>query len=142
MSEWKVWDQKLHNPTEPPIFLSFEFLKDITCDFSADLELGRGGYGVVYKGVLPSGTIIAVKKMFDVHTVEDDPFQQQVSNLMAIKHKNIVRLLGYCAESRWEAMRLPSGTHVMAQIPRRLLCFEYLCNNSLEKYISGTVLRQ
>jgi hypothetical protein len=60
---------------------------------------------------------------------------------MDIKHQNIVQFVGYCAESTWEAMKLQgSGNYIFAEIPKRLLCFEYVCNASLDKYISGTTM--
>jgi hypothetical protein len=42
-------ENKLQDPNATPMFLPLEFLKTITCDFSTESELGRGGYGVVYK---------------------------------------------------------------------------------------------
>lgn len=94
---------------------------------------------IFYQGVLPSGKIIAVKKLFEMHLVDEEQFHKEVTNLVGIKHENIVRLVGYCAESRWEAIKLPNGNNVMAQIPTWLLCFEYLPNNSLQKYVSGMI---
>ncbi|TVU26069.1 hypothetical protein EJB05_28598, partial [Eragrostis curvula] len=126
----------LQNPSSSPISLPYEFLKDITNNFSTEQELGRGGYGVVYKGVLRSGQIIAVKQLLDSNLVNDDVFEKEVTNVIGIKHKNIVQLVGYCAETRCEAIKLPNGNNVMAEIRKRLLCFEYLPNKSLDKYIS------
>ncbi|TVU26068.1 hypothetical protein EJB05_28597, partial [Eragrostis curvula] len=131
-----VLEEQLQNPTASPISLPYWFLKDITGNFSTKQELGRGGFGVVYKGVLRSGQIIAVKKLFDSYLVKDDGFEKEVTNVMGMKHENIVRLVGYCAETRGEATKLPDGINVMAEIRKRLLCFEYLPNKSLDKYIS------
>ncbi|TVU26091.1 hypothetical protein EJB05_28620, partial [Eragrostis curvula] len=130
-----VWEEKLHNPTASPISLPYWFLKDITGNFSTEQELGRGGFGVVYKGVLRSSQIIAVKQLLDSNLVNDDVFQKEVTNVMGIKHKNIVQLVGYCSETRCEAIKLPNGINVMAEKRKRLLCFEYLPNKSLDKYI-------
>jgi hypothetical protein len=44
-----TWEKKLLDPSATPMFLSFEFLKAITCDFSIEQKLGRCGYAVVYK---------------------------------------------------------------------------------------------
>ncbi|XP_044950147.1 protein PSK SIMULATOR 1-like [Hordeum vulgare subsp. vulgare] len=128
-------ENMLQEPSVTPICLPVEFLKVITRDFSADQELGRGGFGVVYKGMLQNGKMIAVKKLFEMG-VEDDQFQNEVTYLIGVKHQNIVQLVGYCAESRWEATRV-GGRYVMAEIRKRLLCFEYLKNNSLDKHISA-----
>lgn len=133
-----IWEKKLQDPSAIPMFLPLEFLKAITGDFSTEQELGRGGYGVVYKGILRSGKSIAVKKLFDLHVLEDNKFQREVSYLMGIKHRNVVQFVGYCAESSWEAIKLEgSGNYIFAEIPKRLLCFEHVPNKSLDKYISG-----
>ncbi|CAM0908696.1 unnamed protein product [Alopecurus aequalis] len=132
-------EKKLQDPNATPVFLPLEFLKAITCDFSSESELGRGGYGVVYKGVLPSGKIIAVKKLFEIHLVDDKTFQKEVSCLKEIKHQYVVQFIGYCAESSWELKELPNGRSIWAEIPKRLLCFEYVTNKSLDKYISVSV---
>ncbi|KAM0888963.1 hypothetical protein ACQ4PT_028003 [Festuca glaucescens] len=129
-------EKKLEDSNATPISLPLDFLKAITCDFSTELEISRGGYGVVYKGVLRSGKVIAVKKLWELHLLDDKTFQNEVGYLMEIKHQNIVQLIGYCAESSWETMKKPSGRYILAEIPKRLLCFEYVCNKSLEKYIS------
>ncbi|XP_037423787.1 putative receptor-like protein kinase At4g00960 [Triticum dicoccoides] len=132
-----IWEKKLQDPSAPPMPFPLDFLKAITCDFSAEQELGKGGYGVVYKGVLPSGKIIAVKKLHDTHLVEDNKFQKEVRYLMGMKHQNVVQFVGYCAESSWEAMKLPGIVgYIFSEAPKRLLCFEYVCNQSLDKYIS------
>ncbi|XP_073356618.1 cysteine-rich receptor-like protein kinase 43 [Aegilops tauschii subsp. strangulata] len=128
-------ENMLQAPSVTPICLPVEFLKGITRDFSVDQELGRGGFGVVYKGILQNGKMIAVKKLFEIR-VEDDQFQNEVTYLIGVKHQNVVQLVGYCAESRWEATKV-GGRYVMAEIRKRLLCFEYLKNNSLDKHLSA-----
>uniref|UniRef100_A0ACD5UJ61 Uncharacterized protein n=1 Tax=Avena sativa TaxID=4498 RepID=A0ACD5UJ61_AVESA len=130
-------EKKLEDSNAKPIALPLEFLKAITCDFSSELVLGEGGFGVVYKGVLRSGKIIAVKKLFEI-CLKKETFQNEARYLMGIRHQNVVQFLGYCAESRWEAIEKPtgSGKHILAEIPKRLLCFEYVSNKSLAKYIS------
>ncbi|XP_037467490.1 putative receptor-like protein kinase At4g00960 [Triticum dicoccoides] len=130
-------EKKLEDSDATPVSFSLEFLKAITCDFSTELVLGEGGFGVVYKGVLPTGETIAVKKLFEIQ-LKEEAFQNEVCYLMGIKHQNVVQLLGYCAESKWEAMEYPigSGKHIFAESPKRLLCFEYVSNKSLDKHIS------
>ncbi|KAF7021205.1 hypothetical protein CFC21_034193 [Triticum aestivum] len=132
-----LWEKKLQDPSATPVPLPFEFLRAITCDFSSEQELGRGEHGVVYKGVLPSGKFIAVKKLFQTHLMDDKKFQNELSSLMGIKHQNVVQLIGYCAETSFEMVNLQgSGKHIMDEIPKRLLCFEYVGNKSLHYYVS------
>ncbi|XP_044444698.1 receptor-like serine/threonine-protein kinase SD1-6 isoform X1 [Triticum aestivum] len=130
-------EKKLHDSNTTPMFFPLEFLKAITCDFSTESVLGEGGFGVVYKGVLRSGKVIAVKKLFEIR-LKEDTFQNEVRYLMGIKHQNIVQFLGYCAESSWEAIEQPSGSgkFIFGELPKRLLCFEYVCNISLDNHIS------
>ncbi|XP_051205359.1 uncharacterized protein [Lolium perenne] len=134
-------EKKLQDPNATPMSLPLEFLKIITCDFSTESELGRGGYGVVYKGVLRSGKIIAVKKLFET-LLKHEAFQNEISFLMGIKHQNVVQFVGYCAESKWEAIEQPSGSgrHILAEIQKRLLCFEYVSNKSLDRHIADRSL--
>ncbi|VAI80850.1 unnamed protein product [Triticum turgidum subsp. durum] len=134
-------EKRLQDPNAPPMSLPLDFLKDITCDFSNESVLGEGGFGVVYKGVLQSGKIIAVKKLFEIR-LKEETFQNEVSSLMGIKHQNVLLFVGYCAESKWEAIEQPSGSgkHIFAEMPNRLLCFEYASNKSLDKHISDESL--
>uniref|UniRef100_A0ACD5VAC1 Uncharacterized protein n=1 Tax=Avena sativa TaxID=4498 RepID=A0ACD5VAC1_AVESA len=134
-------EKKLQGSDGTPVCLPLEFLKVITSNFSTELVLGEGGYGVVYKGVLRCGKIIAVKKLFEIH-LKEETFQNEVNFLIHIKHQNVVELIGYCAESTWEVIEHPSGSgkYIFAEIPKRLLCFEYIPNKSLDKHISDDSL--
>ncbi|KAM0835938.1 hypothetical protein ACQ4PT_062635 [Festuca glaucescens] len=136
---WDEWEKKLHDSSAAPASLPLEFLKAITCDFSSEFELGRGGFGVVYKGILRSGKIIAVKKLFDIHILDDETFRNEVISVMDIKHQHVVQFIGYCAETRWEMIKQPGGNIIWAETPKRLLCFEYVCNKSLGKYIYADI---
>lgn len=90
------------------------------------------------KGLLRCGLIIAVKKIHDIHLVDDDRFQNEATFLMGIKHQNVVQLLGYCAESRGVMKNLQNGKHVIVEELTRVLCFEHVCNKGLDKHLSGT----
>ncbi|AQK58671.1 putative receptor-like protein kinase [Zea mays] len=118
-----------------PTCVPLDFLKAITSDFSKEQELGRGGFGVVYKGLLKNGKAIAVKKLSEMN-LDDDQFHNEVTYLFGLKHKNIVQLKAYCAESRWEAIEL-RRKYVMAESRKRLLCFECINNKSLDKHLSA-----
>ena len=47
--DFGIFENMLQEPSVTPIFLPVEFLKAITDNFSKERELGKGGYGVVYK---------------------------------------------------------------------------------------------
>uniref|UniRef100_A0A452XKJ5 non-specific serine/threonine protein kinase n=1 Tax=Aegilops tauschii subsp. strangulata TaxID=200361 RepID=A0A452XKJ5_AEGTS len=80
-------------------------------------KVGQGGFGTVYKGELPNGVPVAVK-MLENSTGEGEAFINEVATIGLIHHANIVQLLGFCSEGM-----------------RRALIYEFMPNESLEKYI-------
>lgn len=120
-SEHDVLSRKLLDECTEPTRIPFSFLDEVTNGFSDDLEIGRGRFAVVYKGKLGHCTI-AVKRVSNMH-MNEETFLKYVECLVKLKHKNVVRFLGYCAES-----------------DERFLCFEYLSKGSLDVYITGDVL--
>jgi serine/threonine protein kinase len=115
-----------------------QFLEDITNNFSHEREIGRGSFGVVYKGVLPNGELVAVKKLLDSVTAvnQDKQFQSEAGILIDLNHKNIVKLIGYCYEIRKEVVE-NNRKFFFVETPKKLLCYEYLPIGSLDKYIYG-----
>ena len=90
-------------------------LKEITRCFRE--KLGEGGYGIVYKGALPSGMFVAVKFLHDF-TRNGEEFVNEVISIRRTSHVNIVTLLGFCLEGS-----------------KRALIYEYMPNGSLDKFI-------
>ncbi|XP_024542844.1 probable serine/threonine-protein kinase At1g01540 [Selaginella moellendorffii] len=86
--------------------------------------LGEGGYGIVYKGKLPDGTPIAVKNLLNNRGQAEKEFRVEVEAIGRVRHKNLVRLLGYCVE----------GCH-------RMLVYEYVDNGNLEQWLHGPISR-
>jgi len=115
-----------------PKALPLSLLKEITGGFSE--EIGRGWFAVVYKGVLDNGAFIAVKKLSNTYMYEKE-FHREVECLIKVKHKNVVRFIGYCVDSQGKAARY-NGKFVMADVQQRLLCFEYLPYGTLDNYIT------
>ncbi|GJN04911.1 hypothetical protein PR202_ga22493 [Eleusine coracana subsp. coracana] len=124
----------LQDPSAKPRALRFQQLKEITNNFSKDRQLGKGGFGIVYKGLLPNGKAVAVKDLI-MSQLQEKQFKREVDNLMKVQHKNIVRFLGYCYESSRQYIEY-EAKHVFAESPKMLLCFEYVANGSLDKYIN------
>ncbi|KXG23977.1 putative receptor-like protein kinase At4g00960 [Sorghum bicolor] len=136
-SEILELENKLLHPTAGPISVPLYYLKLMTRDFCIERELGRGGYGVVYKGILRCGSVIAVKKFNEIILAGDHPsFENEASFLMDLKHQNIIQLLGYCAESKGVMIKQPTGKVIVAEAQTRMLCFEYMCNGGLDKHLS------
>ncbi|TVU26796.1 hypothetical protein EJB05_29360, partial [Eragrostis curvula] len=117
-----------------PTNLRLPQLESITNNFSDDMKIGTGGFAVVYKGLLQNGTV-AVKKLNQTLDVDDAKFQKEVDNMLRVKHTNIVRFLGYCSDTHGIVHKL-DGRTVMAEERHRFLCFEFLPEGSLDKYIS------
>ncbi|CAN6300516.1 unnamed protein product [Urochloa humidicola] len=76
-------------------------------------ELGRGGSGIVYKGILDDGRAVAVKMLENIRHCEDE-FQAELRVIGRINHMNLVRIWGFCSESSY-----------------RMLVTEYIENGSL-----------
>jgi serine/threonine protein kinase len=79
-----------------------------------------------------------VKKLSDAF-MDETKFHREVECLMRVKHKNVVRFLGYCADRQGNMERY-NGKLVMADVHQRLLCFEYIPKGSLDKYIIGMTM--
>ncbi|QCE07231.1 serine/threonine-protein kinase PBS1 [Vigna unguiculata] len=90
--------------------------------FSKENVIGEGGYGVVYRGQLINGTPVAVKKILNNIGQAEKEFRVEVEAIGHVRHKNLVRLLGYCME----------GTH-------RMLVYEYVSNGNLEQWLHGAM---
>ncbi|KAI3445473.1 hypothetical protein Pfo_002138 [Paulownia fortunei] len=90
--------------------------------FSKENVIGEGGYGVVYQGQLINGTPVAVKKLLNNLGQAEKEFRVEVEAIGHVRHKNLVRLLGYCIE----------GTH-------RMLVYEYVNNGNLEQWLHGAM---
>ncbi|XP_031485305.1 calmodulin-binding receptor-like cytoplasmic kinase 2 isoform X3 [Nymphaea colorata] len=80
--------------------LSYAEIARATNNFSAENEIGRGGFGVVYRGRLRDGTFVAVKRakkgLHDYHLSAE--FESEIKTLSMVEHLNLVRFFG-CLES-------------------------------------------
>ncbi|PIN24105.1 Serine/threonine protein kinase [Handroanthus impetiginosus] len=90
-------------------------IKKITKSFTD--KIGQGGYGIVYKGKLPDGQLIAVK-VLNENDENGEEFIKEVASISRTSHVNIVNLLGFCYEGK-----------------KRALVYEFMPNKSLDKFI-------
>ncbi|KAM0823968.1 hypothetical protein ACQ4PT_070515 [Festuca glaucescens] len=125
----------LHDQSSKPDAVSLRYLRKITNNFSDERLLGKGGTGDVYKGVLQSGEIIAVKRLVPSMVRAQSLFENEVHHLMRLKHPNIVRLMGYCYETK-KLYEEYDGKMVFAESSEMLLCLEHLPKGSLDGYLS------
>ncbi|XP_059072411.1 rust resistance kinase Lr10-like [Cryptomeria japonica] len=98
-----------------PCRYSYSQLMKITSKFTH--RVGEGGFGVVYKGKLSTGDLVAVK-MLDQSRHSENQFMNEVATIGRIHHVHLVRLMGYCYEGN-----------------RNALVYEYMANGSLDKFI-------
>ncbi|KAL1819401.1 hypothetical protein ACET3Z_014270 [Daucus carota] len=100
------------------LFFTLQALEVATNFFSEDNKLGHGGFGPVFKGLMPSGQEVAVKKLSLGSRQGLREFTNEVNLLLKVQHKNLVMLLGCCVEG-----------------PEKMLVYEYLKNKSLDYFL-------
>ncbi|VAH53615.1 unnamed protein product [Triticum turgidum subsp. durum] len=88
------------NPTMAVPSVSLAIIKDITRNFSKSNIIGQGGFSIVYKGQLPEGRTIAVKRLKQtaLTTKGKNDFAREVEVMVGLRHGSLVRLLAYCDE--------------------------------------------
>jgi len=69
-----------------------------TNNFSSSAQIGQGGYGKVYKGILVDGTVVAIKRAQEGSLQGSKEFFTEIELLSRLHHRNLVSLLGYCDE--------------------------------------------
>ncbi|KAM0029566.1 putative protein kinase RLK-Pelle-LRR-XI-1 family [Helianthus debilis subsp. tardiflorus] len=83
--------------------IAYEDFITATDDFDLKYCIGTGGYGSVYEAKLPNGKTFALKKLH--HFKAEQPafnqsFKNEVQVLTNLRHKNIVRLYGFCLHNK------------------------------------------
>lgn len=77
---------------------TFEEMAQATNDFNNSAQVGQGGYGKVYKGILAAGTVVAIKRAQQGSLQGSKEFFTEIELLSRLHHRNLVALLGYCDE--------------------------------------------
>ncbi|CAN1816636.1 Protein NSP-INTERACTING KINASE 3 [Linum perenne] len=94
---------------------TFKELRNATDHFNAKNILGKGGFGIVYKGCLNDGSTVAVKRLKDYNAVGGEiQFQTEVETISLAVHRNLLRLSGFCTTEN-----------------ERILVYPYMSNGSV-----------
>ncbi|KAK9936190.1 hypothetical protein M0R45_013045 [Rubus argutus] len=99
-------------------FFDLTTMAAATNNFSVANELGTGGFGSVYKGVLCNGKEIAVKRLSKNSGQGIEEFKNEVLLIAKLQHRNLVRILGCCVQD-----------------DEKMLIYEFLPNKSLDFFI-------
>ncbi|KAK4785799.1 hypothetical protein SAY86_002488 [Trapa natans] len=123
---WQIEDNKALQPPKKYDGSSVFTLKEMeeaTSAFNEGNMIGKGGFGRVYRGVLRSGEIVAIKKMELPSYKEADgerEFRVEVDILSRLDHPDLVSLIGYSADGK-----------------NRFLVYEFMENGNLQDHLNG-----
>ncbi|KAJ1277023.1 hypothetical protein BS78_05G262400 [Paspalum vaginatum] len=112
-----MMDHEFVKGTGPRRF-TYTQLSQATRGFSDDHKLGEGGFGSVYRGVLPPdqlGLQVAVKRVSKTSRQERREYISEVIIISRLRHRNLVQLIGWCHEAN-----------------EQLLVYELMTNGSLK----------
>ncbi|KAL6633616.1 hypothetical protein ACP70R_026287 [Stipagrostis hirtigluma subsp. patula] len=99
----------------------FRELQAATDNFSSKNILGKGGFGIVYRGQFPDGSLVAVKRLKDGNAAGGEAqFQTEVEMISLAVHRNLLRLYGFCMTAS-----------------ERLLVYPYMSNGSVASRLKG-----
>ncbi|KAL7169457.1 hypothetical protein ACSBR2_034489 [Camellia fascicularis] len=77
---------------------TFKEMTLATEDFNSSTQVGEGGYGKVYRGILSDNTIVAIKRAKEGSLQGQKEFLTEIQMLSRLHHRNLVLLVGYCDE--------------------------------------------
>ncbi|XP_050388126.1 G-type lectin S-receptor-like serine/threonine-protein kinase B120 [Argentina anserina] len=101
---------------------SFSEIVAATDEFSFASKLGEGGFGPVYKGVLPGGEEVAVKRLSRHSGQGLEEFMNEITLIAELQHSNLVQLLGCCIQGE-----------------EKILIYEFMTNTSLDAVLFDSI---
>ncbi|XP_060961913.1 probable receptor-like protein kinase At2g23200 [Cannabis sativa] len=102
--ENSVWSKRSSTTKHPVqnlnlgLKIPFSEIKSATKNFSPTQQIGKGGFGIVYKGILSNGTQVAIKRSSPGSGQGLSEFETEIMVLSKIRHQHLVSLIGYCEE--------------------------------------------
>ncbi|CAK7323475.1 unnamed protein product [Dovyalis caffra] len=91
-----------------------------TNNFNSSSQVGQGGYGKVYKGILADGRAVAIKRAEEGSLQGEKEFLTEIELLSRLHHRNLVSLIGYCDEEG-----------------EQMLVYEFMANGTLRDNLSA-----
>ncbi|XP_065617649.1 probable LRR receptor-like serine/threonine-protein kinase At1g06840 [Quercus suber] len=116
---------KRHHPSRTS--MKIDGVKDFTYgemalatnNFNSSAQVGQGGYGKVYKGILADGTLVAIKRAQEGSLQGEREFLTEIELLSRLHHRNLVSLIGFCDEEG-----------------EQMLVYEFMSNGTLRDHLS------
>nr|XP_029154477.1 proline-rich receptor-like protein kinase PERK12 [Arachis hypogaea] len=102
---------------------SYEEIVEVTNGFSSENVIGEGGFGSVYKALMPDGRVGAVKMLKPGSGQGEREFRAEVDIISRIHHRHLVSLIGYCIAEQ-----------------HRVLVYEFVPNGNLSQHLHGNNL--
>ncbi|KAK2966663.1 hypothetical protein RJ640_002361 [Escallonia rubra] len=118
-------------PNTGSIWFKLHELEKATDKFSPKNCIGRGGFGIVYKGTLSDGSVVAVKKIVESEFQGNAEFCNEVEIISNLKHRNLVPLRGCCVTDE-------DGVHD-ERGDQRYLVYDYMPNGNLDDHLFPSV---
>ncbi|GAB2298781.1 hypothetical protein Dimus_032859 [Dionaea muscipula] len=123
LNSYIATDENGDGDVELPLF-DLKSISDATNSFSYKNIMGKGGFGPVYRGILPDGEKIAVKRLSRYSSQGIEEFINEVVLISKLQHRNLVKILGCCVDGE-----------------ERMLVYEYMPNGSLDQFLFDTKKR-
>ncbi|XP_065852162.1 probable LRR receptor-like serine/threonine-protein kinase At1g06840 isoform X2 [Euphorbia lathyris] len=106
-------------------FFTFREMAGATDNFNISAQVGRGGYGRVYRGILADNSVVAIKRAEEGSLQGQKEFLTEIKLLSRLHHRNLVSLVGYCDEEE-----------------EQMLVYEFMPNGTLRDWLSGVEISQ
>lgn len=116
----KHFSSKLYIKMDGVKSLTFREMELATNHFNSSAQVGQGGYGKVYRGILADNTIVAIKRAQEGSLQGQKEFLTEIEMLSRLHHRNLVSLVGYCDEEG-----------------EQMLVYEFMPNGSLQDWLAA-----
>ncbi|MCO5555979.1 hypothetical protein L7F22_009523 [Adiantum nelumboides] len=98
----------------------YEEVAKATNNFENSMQIGQGGYGKVFKGILADGMVVAIKRAEEGSLQGAREFYTEIELLSRVHHRNLVSLVGYCDDEG-----------------EQMLVYEFMENGTLRDHLNS-----